>query len=112
MKTNLKKSEEAEKTKAGLPEIADEFRKKKPLVIAIIVVISIATLSMFFAGKHNKKMPQPVEETYSVQSNLSELKPQLPTPQSQASNNQVEQAKLAMAQEQLEMIKQKQNELQ
>lgn len=111
MKTGLQKSDESEKAKDGLPEIAEQFRKKKSLVIAIIAVIAI--ISMFFSGKHNKKVSQPVEETYSVQQSIpQEIKTQLPTQQSTVSSNQVDQAKLAMAQEQLAMIKQKQNELQ
>jgi type IV secretion system protein VirB10 len=51
----------------GLPEIAQQLRRKTPIIVAAIASVLIAIFVMFFHSQSSEKIEKPVEETYAPQ---------------------------------------------
>lgn len=96
----------------GLPDVAQKQMKKRPVVL----VMSLIAIIIFFSASQYKKStnpaPKPIEEVYSVQKNVEEIKREpLPTPVPNQSVAEVQQPK-EMTEEQVAFIRAKQAELQ
>ncbi|MEO8400582.1 MAG: TrbI/VirB10 family protein [Gammaproteobacteria bacterium] len=56
---------------SGLPEVAQKYRNKKPIVLVIFGIILIVFLFVHFHTKSGAKVTAPVEETYTPQNQVS-----------------------------------------
>lgn len=103
MKKNQLKREE------GMPDVAQEFHKKKPIILVFMGIILITIFVMYVHSKSVVKVIEPIEETYTVQSKATPI--ESPPLTIQAPKLQPE-AEKVLTQEQISFIKAKQNELQ
>ena len=108
MKTDQSKKQD------GLPEIAQRLKQRRPVVLAVVAVIFIACLSLFFVNKPKKKIAPAMEETYTVQSaaqsDTSKTSPVLAESTSNDVSN-TNQLNSADAQERSALIEAKRDEL-
>ncbi|MHB1948761.1 MAG: TraB/TrbI/VirB10 family type IV secretion system protein [Gammaproteobacteria bacterium] len=55
-----------DKSKDGLPEVAQNLVKKNPIMLIMMGVAIILVLCMYLHSKPNKEIKKPIEETYTV----------------------------------------------
>ena len=95
----------------GLPEIAEQLKNKKPVLVLIASILLIIGGSLLFHAKSNKKIEPVVDETYApqIQSTIAVKKEE---PQSETHSDQAAPITQDMMQTQILLLQEKQKELQ
>ena len=99
----------------GLPEVAQSTQKRSPIIWAILGVVLVACFGLFFTSKSHKNTIKPVEETYSIpSSDTADTVRSQPDKSPQANNtvNTVAQPDPEITQDEIALLREKQNEFQ
>lgn len=101
------------KNKDGLPEVAEENKTKKMVVLLLISLMVVLICSIHFFTKTDKKVSKPIEETYTIQNTQVDIqKSQSVEKISSTANVPEPQVSPEIVQQQIALIQQKRLELQ
>jgi len=98
----------------GLPDVAEENKRKKVIVIILIGLVAIVVFSLNFFGKTEKKQVKSIEENYTVQTEapVEIKKPQPVVNNATSTVTLAQQVNPDVVQQQIALIQQKRQELQ
>lgn len=66
----MNSNDNQQKSDDGLPEVSQKITRKKSVVVVMVGAILMVIFSIWFQTKTAEKSDKPIEETYSVQSEL------------------------------------------